>query len=73
MRAISIKALVIANICFFVIAALVACVIVFGAVLGAAVLDGENSHEIAAGLAASALFFCFAFASAMIVAAIGAG
>lgn len=73
MRAISIKALVIANVSFFVIAALVVCVVVFGAVLGAAVLDGENPHDIAASLAASALFFGFAFASAMIVAATGAG
>jgi hypothetical protein len=75
MRAIFIKALVVANVSFFAIAALVAFIVVFGAVLGAWLLDGaaQNPHDVAAGLKASALFFCFVFASAMIVAAIGAG
>src|SRR5260370_39638900 len=75
MRGISIKALVVANISFFVIAALVAFIVVFGAVLGAWLVDGaaQNPHDIAAGLKASALFFGLVFASAMIVAATGAG
>jgi hypothetical protein len=74
-RRISIKALVIANVVFFIIALIICCIGTVGALLVVWLWNGfpKNMDEIATGLQSSTLCISLLYALSLTLAAVGAG